>query len=188
MNTIVSKHDLHNFQSQPAFEVRDHPSSDARSGGFVPAALGVGMHSWISLLAAGTKFKHVSCHHVCKWRQMYYAVTAGSLGGVMLGLLFQAESGVAQPGDIWPCHGTTVPLLPAPLGPACPGGAEASEREHGSGGLLWNSLIPGARLLPGALSNCTSSPGQCSLLGLPCSELRVWLWLSLYSARLLVRA
>lgn len=81
MNTIVSKHDLYYFQSQPTFEVRHHPCNDSRSGGFVPAALGVGMPSRISLLAAGTKLKHISCHHVCKWRQMYYAVTAGSVQG-----------------------------------------------------------------------------------------------------------
>lgn len=66
MNTIVSKHNLHYFRCQPTFEVRHHPCSNTKSGGFVPAVLGVGMSSQISLPAAGTNFKHVFCHHICK--------------------------------------------------------------------------------------------------------------------------
>lgn len=64
------------------------------------------------------------------------------------------------------------PTAACPTRP-CPGGAETFESKHGPGGLLGNSLIPGDQLLPGIMSNCMSSPDQCSLLGLPCSELSV---------------
>lgn len=186
MNTIVSKHDLPYFWSQPTFEVRHHPCSDTRRGGFVPAALGAGMPSQISLPAAGTKFEPVFCHHVCKWRQMYYAVTAGSIQGRCWVSSPRQRAVRHSPGTTGlPWHHCPPAAYPAR---PCPGGTEASASEHGPGGLLWNSFIPGAWLLPGTISNCTSSPGQSSLLGLPSSELSVWLWFSLFSARLLVRA
>lgn len=90
----------------------------------------------------------------------------GDIGSPLLG---REHCGMAQ-GHL-ACHGTTVPLLPALLGPAL--GLLRHLSEHGPGGLLRNSLLPGAWVLSGIVPNCTSSPGQSSLLGLPCSELCV---------------
>lgn len=123
MNTIVSKHDLHYFWSQPTAQC--HLCSGTRSSGFVPAAPGTGMPSRISLLAAGTEFKHVSCHHICKRRQMYYAVTAGSIKGWH----WVSSSGQRA---LWHGPGTSglprhhCPAAACPARP-CPGAAEASE-------------------------------------------------------------
>lgn len=69
------------------------------------------------------------------------------------------------------CHGTTVPLLPALLGPAL--GVLRLLRVSMAQRAVVEQPHPRAWLLPGTMSNCTSSPGQCSLLGLPSSELSV---------------